>query len=1269
MSKVPIPILTTEKSYERYKTELNCWLKLSSLEKSKQGLAVALSLPDAHPSKIKDTVFTQLTVDELSADKGIEELIKLFDKHLGKDSLSDAFDKFNDFERFTRSTESINEFIGEFDNRYQRLEKLGIKLPAEILAFKLLNQINITAEEQMLVKSGIDYSDKDKMYEQTKTSLKKFKGDSMGSTHHDLNAAIKVEPVFHTSTRGRYLHTRGRPWYRARGANYRGGVSVGASAPVATTSGKYPGNDYSRGRGRTQRPLNPPGLDGKLLRCSACGSYRHLIKNCPDSWENSTCQQTYQTDDTHDYQDLHYPDSWDNVAYMTEGFIDEHSPIPEVDTTEDLCLYTGHNPRDLQVFTTEAMNCAVLDSACSSTVCGRRWLEGYLDSLNDHQLEQIKSSDSDKVFRFGGGTRLLSKGQYELPATLAGEKVKIKTDVVSSDIPLLLSKTAMKKAHMKLDLVNDTAEILGKNVSLNCTSSGHYCVPISQEEMAYATDLSLISDKERTQVLRKLHCQFGHASQDKLIGLLKDAQVWDSTYNKSLQEVIEQCEHCKCFSRTPPRSKVALPLAKCFNDVVCVDLKHWSKGHILHIIDMWSRYSVSVFVRSKQPKEIVDKIMAKWISIFGVMNGLMSDNGGEFTGDELKEVASILDVKLYTTAGYSPHQNGLCERVHGVIDHILLKLKSQYPSVDLNILLGWANMAKNSLHSHHGFSSHQLVFGVNPNLPNILTANPPALEGKTMSQVFAKHLNALHSAREAFIKSEASEKVRRALRHKMSCVEQHYNQGENVYYKKHDHERWLGPAKVLAQDGKIIFLRHGSSILRVPPNRVMRGVKTNIPVSNQPDMSTKPVSIQTTHDNQRLGTPEKQGRIHQSTDMIIWDDSDESDEDPRNPAHQQSTPEANEDISDAEEQSPDNSEEHQVVNEETLDHSSSTGDYENHDIQRQENPSLGAEDQVRRSLRLINREHEWDVYSVQVPKTQQSDPKCLAAKKEELKKLCDFEVYQEMEYCGQPCITTRWVITKKGENFRARLVARGFQEEDEIRADSPTAGKSSIRLCLAVAAANQWKLKTTDIKSAFLQSDHLERDVFIIPPLEAENPGKVWKLNKGLYGLSDGARQFHLSLAAELVRLGCEQSRLDHTLYYKLNALGTLQGLILTHMDDFLHCGQPGEKGFHEEVILPLTQRFMVGRQAENTFKYVGMEISQNELFEVTVHQNTYTESIAMPQVARQKHVDLSPEEYTEFRSLVGAINWLVCGTRPDLSYDVVEHSCKFKHATKEDLF
>ena len=60
----------------------------------------------------------------------------------------------------------------------------------------------------------------------------------------------------------------------------------------------------------------------------------------------------------------------------------------------------------------------------------------------------------------------------------------IKTDVVESDIPLLFSRTVMKKAALKTDLENDTATIMGKGVALNLTTSGHYCIPIDKTEEA-----------------------------------------------------------------------------------------------------------------------------------------------------------------------------------------------------------------------------------------------------------------------------------------------------------------------------------------------------------------------------------------------------------------------------------------------------------------------------------------------------------------------------------------------------------------------------------------------------------------------------------------------------------------------------------------------------------------------------------------------------------------------------------------------------------------
>ena len=44
--------------------------------------------------------------------------------------------------------------------------------------------------------------------------------------------------------------------------------------------------------------------------------------------------------------------------------------------------------------------------------------------------------------------------------------------------------------------------------------------------------------------------------------------------------------------------------------------------------------------------------------------------------------------------------------------------------------------------------------------------NPPALEGQTSTEIIANHLNAMHAARAAFIKSETSKKRRRAIRAK-----------------------------------------------------------------------------------------------------------------------------------------------------------------------------------------------------------------------------------------------------------------------------------------------------------------------------------------------------------------------------------------------------------------------------------------------------------------------------------------------------------------------
>ena len=417
--------------------------------------------------------------------------------------------------------------------------------------------------------------------------------------------------------------------------------------------------------------MNPLGPDGKTLTCRCCGSYRHFIAECPHSWETAS-----------------------------KGSIQKRLAKVNIAEDENVVLFTGYNKGDIAQLGIDAQNCAVLDSACSSTVCGENWLQNYISSLNQIDKERIKQTVGTRTFKFGGGERLRSKGEFKLPAVIAGKEVFIRTDVVDSDIPLLLSRRAMKTAGVKMDLESDTAMIFGKDVALNLTTSGHYCIPIDRAEKILAEEvfsvkLGEMKSQERYNTLLKLHRQFAHPPLKKLKALMQDAGQWEEDFQGMLEDIGKTCNLCKRYMKTPPRPAVSLPMASRFNEKVAMDLKQLNGQWILHIIDMWSRYTVSIFITRKRSSDVINALMQGWIAVFGVMEAILTDNGGEFSSDEMREVMSILNVRVITTAAENPFQNGLCERVHAVTDTMLLKLKEENGKMDKQTLLCWANMARN----------------------------------------------------------------------------------------------------------------------------------------------------------------------------------------------------------------------------------------------------------------------------------------------------------------------------------------------------------------------------------------------------------------------------------------------------------------------------------------------------------------------------------------------------------------------------------------------
>uniref|UniRef100_A0A669DDN2 Integrase catalytic domain-containing protein n=1 Tax=Oreochromis niloticus TaxID=8128 RepID=A0A669DDN2_ORENI len=533
---------------------------------------------------------------------------------------------------------------------------------------------------------------------------------------------------------------------------------------------------------------------------------------------------------------------------------------------------------DSEIFLTEALGSAIIDTACTRTVCGQKWLDSYMRDLSQGQVNKLLQSEapSSRPFRFGDGTVVYSSRKVKLPAKIGQTKCDIESEVVPFDIPLLQSKMSLKKAGTVLDMENDSVVMLKQPVPLELTSSGHYCVDIRDEnttESCNENEVLMVtaemSTKEKQKVLVKLHKQFGHASAERLLRLIQSSGNTDQQCAVILQEIVRDCDICQRYCKTKPRSAVGLPLASEYNETVAMDL-HELEPNVwyLHIIDHFTRFSAGSIVKTKKAAEIINSFIHTWISIHGAPRRLYTDNGGEFNNTEIRDMAENFNIEVKTMAGYSPWSNRLLERHNMTLTEILLKVKKER-GCDWHTVLDWALMAKNSMLNVHGYSPHQLVFGQNPNLPSVLMDKPPVLEGTTVSARVAEHISALHASRKAFTEAECSERIRRALRKQLRPTDDKYEAGDKVYYKRVDCTEWKGPGVVIGQDGTVVFVRHGGTLVRVHQSRLSKvdaqsGDK-QIPHSTTDDDTDNKDTVE----NDDTDTPDGEQSISEEEDITI----------------------------------------------------------------------------------------------------------------------------------------------------------------------------------------------------------------------------------------------------------------------------------------------------------------------------------------------------------------------------------------------------------------
>ena len=119
---------------------------------------------------------------------------------------------------------------------------------------------------------------------------------------------------------------------------------------------------------------------------------------------------------------------------------------------------------------------AVIDTACTKTVSAENWFQNYLKCLDDTALNKVKVIPSEKTFKFGDGRKIVLKFQATIPAEIGSTDCFIQTEIVNEKIPLLVSKTSLKKAETLLNLKEDKVKMFNEDVDIHYSSNGHYAI-------------------------------------------------------------------------------------------------------------------------------------------------------------------------------------------------------------------------------------------------------------------------------------------------------------------------------------------------------------------------------------------------------------------------------------------------------------------------------------------------------------------------------------------------------------------------------------------------------------------------------------------------------------------------------------------------------------------------------------------------------------------------------------------------------------------------
>ena len=793
--------------------------------------------------------------------------------------------------------------------------------------------------------------------------------------------------------------------------------------------------------------------------------------------------------------------------------------------------------------------------------------------------------------------------------------------------------------------------------------------------------------KHTAQILRRLHQNLGHPRNEDLARHLRLSGARDDVVKAAHQLKCATCErHANPGTRRPAKVVVALD----FNQEIGVDTfvlytPSNMKINVLSILDIASGYHVVKALKGRKSSDISEAFLEAWVSWAGAPLRLIADQERglmkEFT-DEMEKHG----IKIEYVAGQAHWKNGPVERQNAWFRTIWQKTIDNMAITDDEApwTLAQVCQAKNSLRRKHGYSPSQWVFGAQPRVGDGILDEDPLLLAREMLQTpeqeRSRHNAIRQSAREAFIKSQADGAVRRALQGRPRTVKHKFEPGDWVYLYRQSKNaggaarlkqgagEWIGPGTIVGVEGDSYWVSRGGRCLLCAREHLRPAESEELGMLLQAKTMKEDLMKLIEH----LDDDEANDDVFaDATDNLLEVDDLDQLVPARRARSKTFVP--------------------------MVKPMASSASHQAYVVEDKENES--EEFQLPKAYqKQLDKEVKWN----EIPEDEK--PLYVEAESKQWQEHLQYEAVRVLSaeesqtvrdtVPKERILSSRFAyrdknVAKRREDptvpprAKARLCIGGHRDPDlrkgMLQTEAPTATKLSLMTMLFLAGQFSWCLAAGDVQAAFLNGNEARRNLYFSQPvrgLPGVEPDALIEVIKGVFGLSTSPRLWWEKLSCDLKKLDIRvngetlklvQHELDVCYFLLRDAHGTLQGALITHVDDLLIAAPPHVL---EAMKVSLSGIFPIAEWDVGEFEYVGTNIKQDDAG-IHLSQMSYVNSrLETVEIPKNVILDDRADGVTKIdnQSTIGALSWLASQSRPDLQAGVSLSQRKQKQPSFGDV-